>query len=146
RWGTPRRPAGAACSCCRRSIHRSPGSGTDGWNSCRNPRIAHAALGSAETGLEGRAGEFALHVLEQRTGRARQLDAHHRQSPENRQQTAVDQAQLVAEKVLLLGEQWRDAGQALAQLLAELLALRLGRRRSEQRVDQAAPVTLDAVH
>src|SRR5690606_23389321 len=95
---------------------------------------------------EAFAGEDAIHVILQRSGLAWQLDAEHRQTPENRCQTAINQTELLAHEEGHFGEYRCDADQALAQFLACLGDGRVGTAGVGQYVNQGAPVALDAVH
>src|SRR5690606_29108510 len=80
--------------------------------------LLHIAFSSRETANEAFAGEDAIHVILQRSGLAWQLDAEHRQTPENRRQTAINQTELLAHEEGHFGEYRCDADQALAQFLA----------------------------
>src|SRR5690606_24999798 len=98
---------------------------------------------SRETANEAFAGKDAIHVVLQRAGLAWQLDAEHRQTPENRCQTAVNETELLAHEEGHFGEYRCDADQALAQFLTCLGDGRLGTAGIGQHVNQGAPVALD---
>src|SRR3546814_16938535 len=82
-----------------------------------------------------------LHIVKQRLGSSRQLDTESGQTPEDRQQAAVDETDLVTHEIRLFREYRRHAGQAFTQLFASLRALRLSGPLVTDTVGRRTPIS-----
>src|SRR5690554_6212729 len=86
------------------------------WNSLSGSCSgSHQTLSLGQTGLEGFTGKVALHVVEQWLRCTGQLDTKNGQTPQQRQQAAVNDTELFTHEIGHLLKYRGDTDQALAQ-------------------------------
>src|ERR1700712_1171270 len=113
-WRTERKTDGSATTESRSRLE----AGTS-----RSELLAHDLFRGRERLDVGRAREDAFRILQQRRGVLRQFDAVVVDAPQQRGDGDVEHREVVAEHVLVLQEDRRELGQAVADLRAGLLEL-----------------------